>query len=194
MWFTTQPHTGHCVAILKTCLDGSLVYSRKHLCLLKVLPLTSGAERNSVKATPLSPLFSKESTDCWVRGQPIAFPFYAPRKQLIQVSAFFFFFFLFVVNFIVHWNETAMGLHVFRIPIPPPTSFPIPSLWVFPVHYFIFICGAGGKESSSQCNRHKRCRFDPWVGKIPWRRAQQPTPVFLPGESHGQRSLTTEVT
>jgi len=31
--------------------------------------------------------------------------------------------------------------------------------------------------------------FDPWVGKIPWQRAWQPTPVFLPGESHGQRSL-----
>ena len=31
--------------------------------------------------------------------------------------------------------------------------------------------------------------FDPWVGKIPWRRAWQPTPVFLPGESHGLRSL-----
>ena len=30
-------------------------------------------------------------------------------------------------------------------------------------------------------------RFDPWVGKIPWRRASQPTSVFLPGESHGQR-------
>ena len=32
-------------------------------------------------------------------------------------------------------------------------------------------------------------RFDPWVGKIPWSRAWQPTPVFLPGDSHGQRSL-----
>ena len=31
--------------------------------------------------------------------------------------------------------------------------------------------------------------FDPWVRKIPWRRARQHTPVFLPGESHGQRSL-----
>ena len=30
--------------------------------------------------------------------------------------------------------------------------------------------------------------FDPWVGKIPWRKEWQPTPVFLPGESHGQRS------
>ena len=37
--------------------------------------------------------------------------------------------------------------------------------------------------------RCKRCRFDPWVGKIPWRRKWQPTPVFLPGKSHGQRSL-----
>ena len=35
----------------------------------------------------------------------------------------------------------------------------------------------------------KRCGFNPWVGKIPWRRAWQLTPVFLPGESHGQRSL-----
>ena len=36
-----------------------------------------------------------------------------------------------------------------------------------------------------QCKRHKRCGFDPWVGKISWRRAQQPTPVgiLLPGES-----------
>ena len=31
--------------------------------------------------------------------------------------------------------------------------------------------------------------FDPWVGKILWRQARQPTPVFLPGESHGQRGL-----
>ena len=37
-----------------------------------------------------------------------------------------------------------------------------------------------------QCGRPG---FNPWVGKIPWRRKWQPTPVFLPGESHGQRSL-----
>ena len=35
----------------------------------------------------------------------------------------------------------------------------------------------------------ERAGFDPWVGKVPWRRQWQPTPVFLPGESHGQRSL-----
>jgi len=35
----------------------------------------------------------------------------------------------------------------------------------------------------------RRLKFSPWVWKIPWRRAWQPTPGFLPGESHGQRSL-----
>ena len=34
----------------------------------------------------------------------------------------------------------------------------------------------------------KTPRFDPWVGKIPWRREWQPTPVFLPGESYEQRT------
>ena len=35
----------------------------------------------------------------------------------------------------------------------------------------------------------RRPRFDPWVGKISWRRKWQPTPVFLPRESHGRRSM-----
>ena len=43
------------------------------------------------------------------------------------------------------------------------------------------------KNLPANAGRHKRWGFDPWVGKIPWRRAWQPTPVFLPGESHGQR-------
>ena len=43
-----------------------------------------------------------------------------------------------------------------------------------------------GKECACQCRRH---RFDPWVRKIPWRRKWQPTPVFLPGKFHRQRSL-----
>jgi len=46
-----------------------------------------------------------------------------------------------------------------------------------------------GKEPTCQCRRCKRCEFDPWLRKIPWRRVWQPTPVFLPGEFHGQRSL-----
>ena len=46
-----------------------------------------------------------------------------------------------------------------------------------------------GKESTCQYRRYRRCRFDPWIGKIPWKRKCLPTPVYLPGKSHGQRSL-----
>ena len=42
------------------------------------------------------------------------------------------------------------------------------------------------KEFACQCSRH---RLDPWIGKIPWRRKWQPTAVFLPGKSHGQKGL-----
>ena len=45
------------------------------------------------------------------------------------------------------------------------------------------------KNPPANAGRCKRHRFHPWVEKIPWRRAQQPTLVFLPGESHGQKSL-----
>ena len=45
------------------------------------------------------------------------------------------------------------------------------------------------KKLPAKAGDIKRFRFNPWVGKIPWRRAWQPTPVFLPGEVHGQRNL-----
>ena len=45
------------------------------------------------------------------------------------------------------------------------------------------------KEPACKCRRHKRCGFDPWVKKTPCRRAWQLTAVFLPRESHGQKSL-----
>ena len=50
-----------------------------------------------------------------------------------------------------------------------------------------------GEEPACQCRRLRRLGFDRWVGKIPWGRIWQPTPVFLPGESHGQRSLWATV-
>ena len=55
--------------------------------------------------------------------------------------------------------------------------------------HHLFPGGASGEEPTCQCRRHKRRKFNPWVGKIPRRRAWKPTPVSLPGESHGQRSL-----
>ena len=46
-----------------------------------------------------------------------------------------------------------------------------------------------GWLAGCQCRRNERCRFDPWVGKIPYRRKWQPTLVFFPEEFHGQRIL-----
>ena len=61
------------------------------------------------------------------------------------------------------------------------------------ISYFLrwgFPGGLSGKNFACQCRSCRRWRFDPWIRKIPWRRKWQPTPVFLLGESHGQRSLT----
>ena len=54
-----------------------------------------------------------------------------------------------------------------------------------------FAAGASGKEPVCQSRRPKGYRFYPWIGKMPWKRAEQPPPVFMPGESHGQRSLVS---
>ena len=51
--------------------------------------------------------------------------------------------------------------------------------------------GARGKEFTRQCRRCKRHSFDPWIGKISWRRKWQPSPTFLPRKSHGQRNLAS---
>ena len=48
---------------------------------------------------------------------------------------------------------------------------------------------SGKKKNLSAKARDMRHKFDPWVGKIPWRKEWQPTPVFLPGEFHEQRRL-----
>ena len=49
--------------------------------------------------------------------------------------------------------------------------------------------GTSGKEPACDVGDIGDAEFDPWVRKIPWRRARQPTPVFLPQKSHGQGSL-----
>ena len=53
----------------------------------------------------------------------------------------------------------------------------------------IIFCGSSGKEPACQHRKHKRCESDPWVGKIPLEKEMATTPVFLPGKSHGHRSL-----
>ena len=74
---------------------------------------------------------------------------------------------------------------------PPPLSSQAHShLWAFLLgcaHCLVSFPG-GSVDKETACNA-RRPGLDPWVGKIPWRRKWQPTPVSLPGEFHGQRSL-----
>ena len=67
-----------------------------------------------------------------------------------------------------------------RATVLPEQDTGLKAKWASPVAQMVKNC--------LQCGRS---RFDPWVGKIPWRKAWLPTPVFLPGEFHGQRSLAS---
>ena len=55
--------------------------------------------------------------------------------------------------------------------------------------FFFFNLMAQWWKSCMQYKRRGRCEFNPWIWKVPWRRKWQPTPVFLSGISHGQKSL-----
>ena len=83
-----------------------------------------------------------------------------------------FFFIIFPLVYFLKWSLWKLIL-----------KFPPPTPWEG------FSGGTSGKESACQCRRHKRCRFNPWVRKIPWRRERLPALVLLPGESRGQRRL-----
>ena len=72
-----------------------------------------------------------------------------------------------------------------------PRSLPSSSRGTLPVQISPFTShtGLGFCRGWSICLQCGRPEFNPWVGKIPWRRKWQPTPVLLPGQSHGRRSL-----
>ena len=77
------------------------------------------------------------------------------------------------------WGSAVHGVTKSQTPLSYWTEL---NCWGFPA-------GASGKEHICQCRRWKRCRFEPWLRVIPWRRKLQSTPVFMPGASHGQRII-----
>ena len=96
----------------------------------------------------------------WLSDFTFTFHFYALEKEMATHSS------------VLAWRIPGMRSH-----------------WVGRDWSDLAAASSSGKEPTCQCRRHKRHRFDPWVRKICWRRVWQPTPVFLPKESHGQRSL-----
>ena len=55
----------------------------------------------------------------------------------------------------------------------------------------LYICGVSGKEPTCECRAHSDTGSIPGMGRSSWGRKWQPTPVFFPGEAHGQRSLVS---
>ena len=89
-----------------------------------------------------------------------------------------------------HWRIDAFELWFWRILLRVPWTTRISNQSILKEsNSECFPGGASDKEPACQCRRHKRSGFNPWVGKILKKRSRQPTPVLLPGESHGQRSL-----
>ena len=111
--------------------------------------------------------------------------------------------FSFFLELFLHWSPVA-----YWVPTKlGSSSFCVLSFWLFRgildqinrlctqrnlYLYYLYLGIPDGlvcKESAYQSRRHKGHGFDPWVRKIPWRRAWQTTPIFLPIVSHGQKSL-----
>ena len=77
--------------------------------------------------------------------------------------------------FLLDWGSPLLTLLLYPLVLNSSVYFPSGLPWCL-------------SDKESVCQRRK-LRFEPWVGQMPWRRKWQPTPVFLPGKSHGQRSL-----
>ena len=79
----------------------------------------------------------------------------------------------------LQWPTTVIYVDMPAFPSSSPSLLEV-KYSSYPLTLRSFPGGTRGKEPACQCSRHKRHGFDPWVGKIPWRRAWQLTPVFLP--------------
>ena len=107
---------------------------------------------------------------CWARGQDESSPSLPGRLARLPVS---------------RW-VCRPGSYMLRGPSGPSTMSPAPGTLQFLTCGFSFPGGSDGKASA--CNVGWP-RFDHWVGKIPWRRKWQPTPVVVPGKFHGWSSV-----
>ena len=88
------------------------------------------------------------------------------------------------------WGQLFVALPVLILKSTDLTSFSAGVFILKQLHDLLgLLWELSGIEPACDAGDARRHKFDPWVGKIPWRRKWQPTPVFLPGESHGQRSL-----
>ena len=102
------------------------------------------------------------------------------------------------LNYIAHQASLSMGFarqeYWSGLPFLPPGDLPDPGIEPFVAcascrQVYLLSHFPAGSDSKSICLQCGRPGFNPWVGKILWRRKWQPTPVFLPGKFHGWRNL-----
>ena len=94
----------------------------------------SGATSAVKKSCVFRPVSSRLWPPFPSSSQWCLLPLHSALLSFFFFPFYFILFYFIVVVFAIQWHESAMDLHVFPIPIPPPASLPIPSLWVFPVH------------------------------------------------------------
>ena len=90
---------------------------------------------------------------------------------------------------LLHWQADSLPLSHLGSPQPQLSKIIICSLLCSVLDSFPSVLGTSGKETACQCRRHKRCRFDPWVGKIPGGGHGNPLQYSCLENPHGQRSL-----
>ena len=128
------------------------------------------------------------STTFWCLCQKLFlfhfFLFFFSHKK--SDMTFLSFFFTFTLNKNLCFTKLLVPETVFghRVKLYPSELGNLAAPLTISYQHHCFLDGTGGKEAACQCQwrRCKRNTFHPWVGKIPWRRRWQPTPVFLPGK------------
>ena len=118
----------------------------------------------------VSLVMGKNRTRMWIESRQNLTQSHSIREACFEKSIF---------PFLLNYSIPSLSVLV------SPTNFSLyPKVYIFVLR--VLNC-LNGKESTCQCRRRRRHGLHPWLGKILWRGKWQPTPVFLPVESHGQR-------
>ena len=168
-WDSPGKNTGVGCHLLLQCMKVKSESEVAQLC-----PTLSDPMDCSLPGSSIHGIFQARVLE-WVAIAFSAFPPYPPPNgNILELLLLFSWFILEIVSY-----QNIKGLLIFSGLQPSP-------LYGCTLTLRGFLCDSAVKNPPEM---QERRNFDPWIGKFPWRRAWQPTPIFLPGESHGLKSL-----